>query len=92
MAPDDAVHLAIVFTTVSQDLVDAFWDVQSWDSVLDGRMRGRGVVPPVFAAAEIELFGISSVSGTLSERENGAGFNMSPGLSKLLKYSGVLIA
>ena len=59
MAPDDGVDLAVVLTAVSQDLVDAFGDGQAGDAVLDGGVRGGGVVPPVFAAAEIELCGFA---------------------------------
>lgn len=59
MAPDDAVDLTVVLTAFSQDLVDAFGEVESGDAVLDGGVRGGGVVPPVFAAAEIELCGVA---------------------------------
>lgn len=58
VAPDDAVDFAVVLAAFSQDLVDAFGDLEAGDAVLDGGVRGGGVVPPVFAAAEIELCGI----------------------------------
>ena len=52
--PYHGVYFAVVDAALFEDLVDAFGDVEGGDSVLDGGVCGRRVVPPIFAAAEIE--------------------------------------
>lgn len=54
MAPHDAIDLAIVLSSFSQDLVDALPDVQPWDPILDRPLRDRRVIPPVLSATKIE--------------------------------------
>ena len=70
MAPYDGINLFVVHATFAQELVDVFGHVETWYTVLDGGKGGRGMVPPVLPASQVEHDGFAQLL-VLDEKSEG---------------------
>lgn len=61
MTPYDGINFLIVHTTLAQDLIDVFGNVDSRYTVLDRGIRDWRMVPPVFPASKVEHDGFAQL-------------------------------